>query len=271
MSEEVFGKLSCYIEKQSGIQMPVAKKTMLEGRLRRRLRELGMSTFDEYCDFLFSRTGSSEIVHMLDAVTTNKTEFFREPLHFEYLRQTILPEFIKKHQGEVFNIWSAGCSTGEEPYTIAVVLSEFARTTPAFRFSVFATDLSTTVLEKARQAIYTEDKISHIPAELQKKYFARSRDRSKKLVRVSARLRAAVEFRRLNFMSTSYPLHNRFHVIFCRNVMIYFDRETKKTILHRLCGTLKPGGYFILGHSESITTIETPLTQVAPTVHRLTL
>ncbi len=270
MPDDVFGKLSRYIEKQSGIQMPAAKKTMLEGRLRKRLKELGLRSFEEYCDFLFSRTGTGEIVHMLDAVTTNKTEFFREALHFEYLCKTILPEFMQQQGGEVFHIWSAGCSTGEEPYTLAIVLSEFAERNPSFRFSVFATDLSSTVLEKARRAIYTEDEITHIPVMLQRKYFARSRDRSKKLVRVTARVRAMVEFCRLNFMSASYAVKQRFHVIFCRNVMIYFDRKTKKTILHRLCSTLKPGGYFILGHSESITTITTPLAQVAPTVHRLT-
>ncbi len=157
LSSRDFERLSQFISNHCGIKMPPAKKTLLESRLQKRLRTLGAPSFREYCDYLFENPdGVSELVHMIDAVTTNKTDFFREPAHFSFLSETVLPEFIRAQGsagGQRFTVWSAGCSSGEEPYTLAIVLSEFARRNPGFQFTIMATDISTKVLDKAPLAL----------------------------------------------------------------------------------------------------------------------
>jgi len=168
---------------------------MLEGRLQKRLRVLGMSSHDEYCEFVFSEAGQQqELIHMIDVVTTNKTDFFREPSHFDYLSRVALPEMIERYSVGSRNklkIWSAGCSTGEEPYTLAMVLNEFQQkhAETALETEIFATDISTRVLEHARKAVYTEERIAPVPEPLRRKYLLRSRDRSSGLVRIDASLR----------------------------------------------------------------------------------
>lgn len=253
--------------------MPPAKKTLLESRLQKRLRTLGLPSFREYCDFLFrGPEGVDELVPMIDAVTTNKTDFFREPVHFSHLTDTVLPEFSRDRRpndGQRFTVWSAGCSSGEEPYTLAIVLSEFAADHPGFPFSIMATDISTRVLDKARLGVYDEAQIAMIPCALKQKYFMRSKDRNKGLVRVAPELRSLVQFQRLNLMDERYAiLEGSLDALFCRNVMIYFDRETQYNLLRRFCRYLRTNGRLFLGHSETVHGFDLPLCRLASTIYR---
>lgn len=273
LSEKEFNRLSEFIHTECGIKMPPVKKIMLEARLQKRVRALGLRTFSEYCDFLLSRHGiETELVHMIDAVTTNKTDFFREPAHFTYLTQTVLPELIRLHGAGArreLAIWSAGCSTGEEPYTLSIVLSEFARRLDsAFSFFILATDISTRVLGTAQKGIYEEEKIQPIPIEQRKKYLLKSRDRSSRLVRIVPELRERVRFRRLNFMEEDFGMREPMDVIFCRNVIIYFEKSVQEVVLNRFCRHLVPGGYLFLGHSETLNGLKVPLVQTSPTIYR---
>ena len=272
MSDKVFVRLSESIRDSCGIRLPPAKKTMLEGRLRKRLRALGIESFERYCEFLFSPGGSqSEYIHMIDAVTTNKTDFFREPDHFDCLLERILPEMVRLHTfgaRKKLNVWSAACSTGEEPYTLAMVLSEFAEGCPGFDFSILATDISTAVLEKARSGIYEHDRVSQIPMMLRKKYLLKSKEKDKGLVRIAPELRNAVRFERLNFLEEEYGIDKPMAIVFCRNVLIYFDRPIQEKLVNRLSQHLMHGGYLFVGHSENLHGMDLPLVQTATTIYR---
>ncbi|MBI5409487.1 MAG: protein-glutamate O-methyltransferase [Nitrospirae bacterium] len=283
MSNKDFCRLSEFVYSECGIKITGSKKVLLESRLRKRLRDLGIGSFSEYRDYLFSQEGiNNELIHMIDVVTTNKTDFFREPKHFEYLVQMALPELINKYGTGVrrkYAIWSAGCSTGEEPYTLAMVLSEFAESYQKiplypplskgeFSFSILATDISTRALEKARLGIYNENTIYPVPTDFRKKYFLKSRDNDKRLVRVVPELRDLVKFRRLNFMDGDFGMREPMDIIFCRNVIIYFDRPTQEKLLNRLYRHLIPGGYMFMGHSETLNGLNVPLISVAPMVYR---
>lgn len=273
ISKAEFQRLSAFIESHCGIRMPASKKIMLEARLRKRLRALGMDCFKQYCEYFFSNVGQKEErIFLVDAITTNKTEFFREPQHFEYLVREALPDMIRRNGAGVrssLGVWSAGCSSGEEPYTLAMVLSEVAAGLPGFRFMVLGTDISTAVLDIARRAVYSEDKITPIPLRLRQKYLLRSKDKDRNLIKMTPELRAHTKFRRLNFMESDFGLREKQDIIFCRNVMIYFDRTTQENLINKLCGCLSPGGYLFLGHSETTNGLNVPLQQVIPTVYRL--
>jgi chemotaxis protein methyltransferase CheR len=248
--------------------MPPIKKVMLQSRLQKRLAALKMKNFNEYCEYLFSHEGQkSELMLMIDLITTNKTDFFREPVHFNFLTEHILPEYVRQTSKEI-KVWSAGCSSGEEPYTLAMVLSEFSENVHPLNFSILGTDISLQVLEKAAMAIYPEERVSTIPFYLKKKYFLKSKSVHKKTVRVIPALRSRVKLDRLNFMDHHYEVPYDFDIIFCRNVLIYFDKETQENVINRLCKRLKPGGIFFLGHSESIQGMDVPLLQLKPTVFR---
>ncbi len=269
MQPRVFERFSEFIKTELGIKMPQTKKTLLEARLQKRLRELGMATHEEYCEYLFSPAGMEEELHnLVDVVTTNTTDFFREPKHFEILTGRVLPElFARGGTGRNVNIWSAGCSTGEEPYTLGMVLSEFARLNAGFGFSILATDISTQVLRMAVRAVYPESKIAPIPPDVRKRYLLRSKDRTRRLVRIAREVRERVRFRRLNFME-EFRFEGQLDIIFCRNVVIYFDRATQEMLFSRFCRKLVPGGYLFIGHSESLAGMTLPLVQVAPTVYK---
>jgi chemotaxis protein methyltransferase CheR len=198
LSDKVFNRFSSFIYDEVGIKLPAAKKTMLEARLNKRLKALGFRSFEEYADYVFSAEGrDEELVNLIDVVTTNKTDFFREPAHFEYLVKNAIPSLIDARNvgfANPFKIWSAGCSTGEEPYTMAMVLSEFAASQPGFRSSILATDISTVVLSKAKNAIYAEDRVDTIPLNLKKKYLLKSKDKAKILVCMILVLRSMIYF-----------------------------------------------------------------------------
>jgi chemotaxis protein methyltransferase CheR len=270
LSNRDFERLRAFIHTEAGIALSPEKKLMLEARVKRRLKALEIESYSDYCNFLFQRGNTQrEMVHLIDAVTTNKTDFFREPRHFDYLMERALPDMVARcDTGRPITIWSAGCSTGEEPYTLAILLNEYARTHSGFRFRILATDISTTVLEKARTAVYTEDVIAPVPADLRRRYFLRSKDRQSRRVRVTPDLREAVEFRRLNFMDTDYGVTERVDAVFCRNVIIYFNRETQESILQKLTRHLVPSGYLFVGHAESLHEMKLPVTPVAPSLYR---
>ncbi|MCB2195220.1 MAG: protein-glutamate O-methyltransferase [Bacteroidetes bacterium] len=270
MTDEEFGLLSEFVYKNSGIKMPPAKKIMLQSRLQKRLRELKITSFKDYADYVFSDEGQKkEIVHMLDVVSTNKTDFFREPVHFDFLNSNVLPEFVQNHRVKNnFKVWSAGCSSGEEPYTVAITLNEFKKQNPDFDYSILGTDISSDILQKAVAAIYKEERIANIPLELKKKYFLKSKDRINKTVRVVQDLRKKTRYQRLNFMDITYNLPDVYDIVFCRNVLIYFNRDIQEQVINRLCTKIKSGGYLFIGHSESILGMTVPLEQIKPTIFR---
>lgn len=275
LSERDFARLSELIQSQTGIKVTGAKKALLESRLHKRLRELGMSGYGQYCDYLFSGEGmENELLNMIDAVSTHKTDFFREPDHFDFLAQHAVPALVRDYgAGTARNLtaWSAACSTGEEPYTIAMVLGEMKRLYRGFRYSVLATDISPGVVKFAGHAVYKEERITPIPVSLREKYLLRSKDPAKKLFRITPELRALVRFGRVNIVEDDYNFGEIPDIIFCRNVMIYFDRQTQEKLLGKLCRKLAPGGYMFLGHSESLCGINgRDLKKVGPSVYRKT-
>lgn len=267
LSDRNFQLLSSYIYNYSGIKMPQTKMTMLEGRLRRRVRATGLHGFNDYCDYLFKHGGlEAESVYLIDAVTTNKTDFFREPNHFTYMEQVILPE-LKASGLRRIRAWSSACSTGAEPYTMAMVLAEYAEKGGP-DYSILATDLSTEVLAKARSGIYQAELLKPVAPDLMAKYVMQAVDRTRHDVRITPSLRAKVGFGRLNLMDQSYQVGDPMNLIFCRNVLIYFDKKTQSHVLTQLCKHLAPGGYLFIGHSESVTGIDLPVRQVANTIFR---
>ncbi len=251
MTNDDFNRLSEFIFIQSGIKMPPVKKIMLQSRLQKRLRELKILSYKEYADYVFSPEGQKkEIIHMFDVVSTNKTDFFREPVHFDFLNDTVLINFINDQRLNYnLKVWSAGCSSGEEPYTIAITLNEFKNKNPKFDYTITGTDISTQILQNAAFAVYKEERIANIPLEIKKKYFLKSKEKEKKTVRVVKTLRDKVNYQRLNFMDNTYNIAEVFDVVFCRNVLIYFDRETQEQVIGKLCNKLKSGEYLFIGHS----------------------
>lgn len=270
LSTEDFKRLSSFIFKEYGIKMPDVKRTMLQSRLHKRLRELNMTNYKEYVDFVFSKEGQdNEVIHMIDVVSTNKTDFFREPVHFDYLHSNVLPELLRNDKPNRFiKLWSAGCSSGEEPYTLAMSLSDYMLEHPGFDYSILATDISSRILKTAVEAIYKENRVEMLPLQIKKRYLLKSKDRNNPTVRIIPELRRRVNFQRLNFMDSYYNVPDNMDIIFCRNVLIYFDRETQEKVINKLCTKLKPDGYFFLGHSESITNFDVPLRQLKPTIFK---
>lgn len=266
MGDAEFRKLSAFISSELGIKMPEVKKVMLQSRLQKRLIDLQKNSFSEYIDFVFSSEGQEEMINMLDIVTTNKTDFFRESGHFDYLLDTALPSYVSAGRQRPLKIWSAGCSSGEEPYTLAIVLSEYKKNFPDFDFQITGTDISTRMLIKASTGIYAEERVANISVGIKEKYFLKSKNVQKKTVRVIPELRSKVHYQKLNFMDNVYSMESDFDMIFCRNVLIYFDRTTQEEVVRKLCSKLKTGGYFFIGHSESLSNFNVPLRQLKSTI-----
>jgi chemotaxis protein methyltransferase CheR len=269
LDHQQFARFAGLITETLGIKMPKGKITLLENRLRGRMRQLGMSSLEAYEHHLFhSPQASNELVHFCDVVTTNKTDFFREPQHFDYLRDRALPMLLSDRSGPEARIWCAGCSSGQEAYTLAMVASELGQTWPGFRFSILATDISTRVLAQAKKAVYPEAVVDPVPLDLRKKYLMRSKDRRQGLIRIRPELRRAVKFERLNFMDQDYRRRETYEAIFFRNVMIYFDKPTQEAVVTRLAQSLVPGGYLFIGLSESLIGARVPMETVGPAILR---
>jgi chemotaxis protein methyltransferase CheR len=273
LNEEHRDEIAKLVQTHTGIQLPPAKHQLIEGRIRKRLRILGFADFSEYFEYLFEsgQQHSDEFRHLIDALTTNKTDFFREPDHFELLTDKILPEWQNRGAAtqRPFRIWCAGCATGEEPYTLAMVLSEYASQHPGFKFHIIATDISHSALRYARMAIYPKERIEVIPKLLRQKYLLRSRDHRSEEVRMTPEIRNQVQFGHLNFMDQKYRLPKKQDVVFCRNVLIYFEKAVQERVIIRLCAESKPGGALFLGHSESIHNMDVPLSLIAPTSYTI--
>jgi len=272
LSHRDFHRLAEFIQGYSGIRMPPNKMTLVEGRLRRRVRALGLPTLASYCRHLFDQGGlRDEAVHLIDAVTTNKTDFFREPEHFRVLADIALPRLLADRRAgapPTMTCWSAACSTGAEPYTLAMVLAEFAQQRSGLGAAILGTDISTEVLQVAARAIYPEAAVGPVPMELRRRYLLRSRDASRGLVRIVPGLRRMAQFARLNLMQEDYPVDTDYDVIFCRNILIYFEPPVQHAVLLRLCRHLRQGGYLFLGHTESLAGFQLPLQSVVSTVYR---
>lgn len=273
LSNRDFKQIGNFIHNKLGIKMPDSKRQMIESRLRKRLNFHNLSNYSEYKEYLFSKKGmDEELSTFIDLVTTNKTDFFREPKHFTYLPEKAVPEILngRKSGDKTIKVWSCACSRGDEPYTIAMVLSEYASENPGFDFSVSASDISRKVLEIGSKGIYEEYMVAPVPYALKKKYLLRSKDKSKKLVRITPELRRKINFRQINLMDNSFGFNFKMDIIFCRNVIIYFDKKTTHDLIRRLCNQLKKGGFLFMGHSEILDTRNLPLKPVASTVYRKT-
>jgi chemotaxis protein methyltransferase CheR len=270
LSQRDFERLARFIEDYSGIKMPPNKVTMLEGRLRRRVRATGQPNLRQYCKYLFEANGlSAETIHLINVVTTNKTEFFREPEHFRFLAERVVPRLMSIPGAGIrvpLKIWSAACSIGAEPYTLAMVLADLGQQMPGLRFAVTATDISTEVLQTALGGIYPEAMVAPVPPEMRRRYVMRSKDRSRQQVRIVPALRSMVQFARVNLMEPPFSVDTAMDVIFCRNILIYFDKPTQAAVLQRLASHLRRGGYLFLGHSESLAGFDLPLDPVGPNV-----
>jgi chemotaxis protein methyltransferase CheR len=266
-----FQRIATLIATQVGIKLPPTKRLMVEGRLRKRVRALGLETFDAYCDELFRREGlAAELPFLINAVTTNKTDFFREPEHFEFLVHTIVPALLAARAAErrpLLKIWSAASSTGAEAYTAAMLLADLAAQRNDFAFAVLGTDISTAVLAQAERAVYPAEMIAPVPREMQARYIMRARRPGPRPeVRIAPEIRRLVRFAQLNLMDEAYRIDRDVDVIFLRNVLIYFERDDQAAVIGRLIGHLRPGGYLLLGHSESMIGSTFAVRQVAPAV-----
>ena len=273
LTDRQFRSIAELVEGQVGIKLPPAKRLMLEGRLQKRVRALNHSSVNEYAERLLDGEYlDTELVHLIDCVTTNKTDFFREPSHFDFLRDVAVHELLG-HRGrgaQDLKIWSAACSTGMEAYTTAIVLDNMLKTGSRFQFRILGTDISTSVLRLAKLGIYSREMIAPVPEDLAKRYFLRSRDKSSAEVRVVPELRRAVNFMRMNLMDPVYPVDRDVDIIFCRNVLIYFDKAAQRKVVDRLCSHLRPGGFLLVGHSESmIHQGSVGLKQVQPTIFKI--
>ncbi|WP_321478225.1 protein-glutamate O-methyltransferase [uncultured Paludibaculum sp.] len=271
LSPKLLARFAEFVTGELGIKMPESKHSMVQSRLLRRVRELHLESVEQYSECFFTSSNAEEREHFLNAITTNKTDFFREAEHFDYLIRTALPALSRTpnyRPGSRFNIWSAGCSSGEEPYTLAMVLSEYGLHHRGFDFAILGTDVSTRVLELARSGIYEESQIAPVPQELRERYLRQGRGQAQGLVRVAPDLRRKVAFHRLNFMEEDYSILDMFDVVFFRNVLIYFDKPTQEAVINRICRNLVPGGYLFVGHSESLAGLNTDLSCVQTAVFR---
>jgi len=265
-----FQRISTLIGRAVGIKLPPGKRLMVEGRLRRRLRALQLPGFADYGHYLFRQGGlESELTHLVNAVTTNKTDFYREPEHFELLHQRLVPQLLaaRRERLPLLKLWSAASSTGAEPYTIAMVLADLAAQRRDFRFAVLATDISTDVLETGRRAVYPAEQLEPVPPGPRARYVMQARRAGPRPeTRIVPELRRLVRFEQLNLMRDTYPYDRDVDVIFLRNVLIYFDKQDQSAVIGRLVGHLRPGGYLLLGHSESMIGTAVAMRQIAPAV-----
>ena len=270
----LFTKFQQLIYRESGIWLGSHKHALLTGRLARRLRLLGLGTMQEYYQLVIQPDQLHERAVMLDCITTNETHFFREPRHFDYLERQVFPKWQQEAATEQrsmhLRIWSAGCSSGEEPYSLAMLLLKHFPPDKGWQLEVLASDISTRVLEKAREAIYPLEKAKEIPAEYLRAHMLKGRGDHKGVMKVSPDLHRVVRFARVNLHADSYPVVGPFDLIFCRNVLIYFDQESKVKVIAGILRHLSPAGLLFVGHSEHLGGIAPNLKTVAPTIHALT-
>jgi chemotaxis protein methyltransferase CheR len=251
ITEAQFNEISALVKGLAGINLHDGKKELVKARLAKRTRQLKLRSLEEYIAYVRNDRTGRELISMLDALSTNLTYFFREPAHFHYLQEKILPEFVSSRRKRL-RIWSAGCSSGEEPYSIAMLLHESLPDLNSWDARILATDLSTKVLGMAVNGEYTQERFRETPKHLVQKYFETVQQRPDKIHRAKPTIRKMIHFARLNLME-AWPMKGPFDVIFCRNVMIYFDKPTQNRLVNRYYDLLATGGHLFLGHSESLT------------------
>jgi chemotaxis protein methyltransferase CheR len=268
-TEADFIKISRLVYEQCGINLHDGKKELVKARLGKRIREGNFCTFRDYFDYVINDKSGEEMIQLLDSISTNFTHFFRENQHFDYLKNNFIP-FQKSRTGrnsKKVRIWSAGCSTGEEPYTIAITLLESLSLGSGWDLKILATDLSTKVLSTAQAGVYLREKVQSLSPDLVRKYFLRGENQWQNYVKIKPLVKSIVTFQRLNFME-SFSFNEPFDCIFCRNVMIYFDKETRTHLVNRFYKQLEKGGIFFIGHSESLSGMEHPFHYVKPATYK---
>lgn len=265
LKEHEFIQLSSYIKDNYGINL-TKKKALIEGRLTNMLIEKGFKNYSEYIKHVFSDKSKNEIAILINKLTTNHTFFMREVDHFKYFKNSILPYLENTCKNKDLRIWSAGCSSGEEPYTLAMILADYFRDKSAFwNTKILATDISVKVLETAEKGIYSSEAISNIPNTWKLNYFRKINNEN---FQISDKMRSEVIFRIFNLMDNTFPFKRKFHVIFCRNVMIYFDQQTKLELVNKFYNLTEIGGYLFIGNSESLNKDNTKYKYIMPGVYR---
>jgi chemotaxis protein methyltransferase CheR len=266
ITDREFTELVQFIKRNYGINL-AQKRSLVLGRLHNYIVQSGFDSFSAYFHYVVSdRTDQAGTV-LLNKLTTNHTYFMREPQHFEFLEKVVLPNFVKVVRTDKdLRIWSAGCSTGEEPYTLAMIIDSFLGTEKwQWDTKVLATDISAAALERAHKGIYPSSQLAALPSSWRTKYFRRIDD---EYTTLGEKIREEVIFRRFNLMNAAFPFKKKFHVIFCRNVMIYFDADTRRELVNRFYEHMEPGGYLFIGHSESLNRNESKYAFVAPAIYR---
>jgi len=266
ITDNEFRKLADYVKENYGIYLKEEKRSLITGRLHNVLTEKNMGSFSEYYDYIVSEKSGDAIVTFIDKITTNHTFFMREADHFYYFRDMVLPYLASTAREKDLRIWSAGCSSGEESYTLAMIIDEFlGKERMWWDSKVLATDISVKVLEEASKGIYGNERIATLPPQWKLNYFKKL-DNEKSVL--TDRIRNEVIYRKFNLMDQVFPFKKKFHVIFCRNVMIYFDNKTKWKLVNKLYDLTEYGGYLFIGHSESLNREETKYKYVMPAVYR---
>jgi chemotaxis protein methyltransferase CheR len=266
ITDKEFKQLAEYIEKNYGIHLKDEKKTLVAGRLHNVLVENNFKTFSEYYEYLISDKTNVAVTTLINKITTNHTFFMREVDHFNYLKDHVLPYLQDTIKDKDLRIWSAGCSSGQEPYTLAMIVNDFfGKEKVWWDTKILATDISDRVLEIAKTGEYPNSEISTVPPMWKTNYFKKLNEEKSQLV---TKIRDEVIFRKFNLMERSFPFKRKFHVIFCRNVMIYFDNKTKDELVNKYYDNLEPGGYLFIGHSESLNRETTKFKYIMPAVYR---
>jgi chemotaxis protein methyltransferase CheR len=266
ISEKEFRQLASYIKEHYGIYLKDEKQALVTGRLQNVLQQNGFTDFTEYYNYIASDKTGDAITTLVNKITTNHTFFMREADHFYFFRDQVLPYLRKTTRDKDLRIWSAGCSTGEEPYTLAMLVDEYlGKEKMLWDSKILATDISSNVLEEAMRGIYSNEEIESLPSQWKLNYIKKI---SSENSTINDKIKSEVIYRRFNLMEESFPFKRKFHVIFCRNVMIYFDAETKRRLVNKFYDALEDGGYLFIGHSESLSREDTKLKYILPAVYR---
>ncbi len=266
ISKKEFDQLAAFIKANYGIYLKPEKETLVIGRLQNELLQKGFLNFSEYYQYILQDKTGMAVSGMLDRITTNHTFFMREADHFTYFKEAVLPYLSTNSTDKDLRIWCAGCSSGEEPYTLAMLLDEyFGKEKPLWDTKILATDISGRVLEEAKKGVYPNKELDTLPAKWRMTYTTKINQEESAFI---DRIRNEVIFRKFNLMEQVFPFKRKFHVIFCRNVMIYFDEKTKNTLISKYYDLLEFGGYLFIGHSESLNREETRFRYIQPAVYR---
>ena len=264
LSESDFRKISRLAYDHFGLDLSADKQELVASRLSKCVRQLGLASFAQYYNYVLGDSSGRALETLVDELTTNHTGFFREGRHFEFLKNTVIPQF----DGRQIDIWSAACSTGEEPYSIAISMADHLDGEALLGVRIFASDISRSVLERAQRAMYREDRFEGVPFSLLQRHLLRSTRDGGKTYLIRKEIREMVSFGKINLIQDFSHLP-KFAVIFCRNIMIYFDRQTQQDLVTRMLQHLKPGGYFLIGHAENLNAIDHPLEYIAPATFRM--